>query len=229
MTQLEIESTQVHELYERIISLYETKTKAGSKKRLIISIAGVPGSGKTTLAETLVKKLSNSIKTAMLPQDGFHLYRSELQALPNPEEAVERRGAPFTFNSKAFLELIKKLNDEKYAKKDICAPSFDHKLKDPVENDIIIESDVKIVIIEGNYVLLKDPYWSEITDYVDESWFLDTPFTITLGRLVRRHLEAGIVTTEEEAFKRANGSDMINAKYIVENSKSPDVRIFTRE
>lgn len=42
----------------------------------MIGVVGIPGSGKTTLAnEILGKKLLNS---CALPMDGYHLYRKDL-------------------------------------------------------------------------------------------------------------------------------------------------------
>lgn len=34
-------------------------------------------------------------------------------------------------------------------------PSFDHALKDPIENDISLEEDIEHVIVEGIYVFDK--------------------------------------------------------------------------
>ena len=50
----------------------------------------------------------------------------------------------------------------------IAAPSFDHALKDPVQEGIRISSRVRLVIIEGNYTLLKQSPWDQIADICDE-------------------------------------------------------------
>lgn len=193
--------------------------------RLIVLIAGIPGSGKSTIAHNVCKALnSQQLKTEVLPQDGFHYYREELKKFDNPEEAIERRGAPFTFNSRAFLNLISKLNDPKHKNTDILAPSFDHKLKDPVEEDVQISADTKVILIEGNYVLLKDPVWSEIVHIADDTWYVEASSEdVRLDRIIKRHLAAGIATTAEDARARAMGSDQLNATYIVENSQIPNV------
>jgi pantothenate kinase len=57
----------------------------------------------------------------------------------------------------------------------ISAPSFDHAAKDPVENGIRISSRSRIVIVEGNYTLLKQSPWSDVA----ESWaekYVTRPF-----------------------------------------------------
>ena len=33
-------------------------------------------------------------------------------------------------------------------------PSFDHRVGDPVDDDIVVEPEHRVVLIEGNYVLL---------------------------------------------------------------------------
>ncbi|KAK6458368.1 pantothenate kinase-like protein [Scheffersomyces xylosifermentans] len=227
-------TNQVSELASRVLENYRRKTSEGeedkakaSPKRYVISLAGVPGAGKSTFSEAVVKELNKTIKSAILPQDGFHLYRTELQKLPNPEEAIIRRGAPFTFNAKAFVDLVSKLNHPQYLVEVLKAPSFDHRLKDPVEDDIHIEADTKIVIVEGNYVSLEDEYWNEISSYVDETWFVKTDMDVVRERIVKRHLAAGIARNEKEAIERADGSDLVNAHYILKHSKPTDVIIVT--
>lgn len=50
----------------------------------------------------------------------------------------------------------------------IHAPSFDHAIQDPVMDDIKISSRTKVAVIEGNYTLLNERYWSKVADLVDE-------------------------------------------------------------
>lgn len=45
------------------------------RKRLLVSIAGIPGSGKSTISCVLEAKIKDCI---VIPMDGFHLYRKEL-------------------------------------------------------------------------------------------------------------------------------------------------------
>lgn len=87
--------------------------------------------------------------------------------------AFQRRGAPFTFDANAFLSLIKTLKSTPVTTGDepeqpVYAPSFDHAVQDPVENDIVVSSRNRIVIVEGNYTLLDQKPWSEIPDLCDE-------------------------------------------------------------
>jgi pantothenate kinase len=110
---------------------------------------------------------------AFVPMDGFHLTRETLAAMPNAEEAIARRGAPFTFDPNGLLRLVESLRIPLDSEsKSIFAPSFDHAVKDPVENDIEILPTDRIVIIEGNYLHLQDEPWNLIAGRMDELYVL---------------------------------------------------------
>lgn len=70
--------------------------------------------------------------------------------MPNPVEAHERRGAPFTFDPAALRRLVLKLREPIVAgAPPIYAPSFDHATKDPVEDDIAILDTQRVLVFEG--------------------------------------------------------------------------------
>lgn len=96
-----------------------------------------------------------------------------LSAFQDPENAFRRRGAPFTFDAEAFIDLVRALKmapvtASREPEQPVYAPSFDHAMQDPVENDIAISSRNRIVIVEGNYTLLNQKPWNEITSLCDE-------------------------------------------------------------
>lgn len=198
-------------------------------QRLLIAVSGIPGSGKTTLAAEITKRLNtlhrqqspgtsnSSPLAAFVPMDGYHLTRAQLDAMPDPVLAHARRGAAFTFDAESFLQLVKKLREP------ICpetptlhAPSFDHAIKDPIENDIAIPTSVRIVIFEGNYLSLKKSPWKDAAELMDEKWFVDVNFHVARRRLVERHVKAGIAKDEDEAGKRADENDLVNGREIIE-------------
>lgn len=195
---------------------------AREKKRVVVAVAGVPGAGKTTLVGHLVEKLrTKKILAAVLPQDGYHYYRLELAQFEDPEEAFRRRGAPFTFNAERFVEDVTSVAAGKHTK----VPLFDHSKKDPVEDDIDIGDDVRVVLIEGNYVGLEDEPWNRLKHVCNELWVASTPPETVRERIVRRHLASGIAATTQEAEERADGLDLQNAIYIQQHTRKPDVVI----
>uniref|UniRef100_A0A914YZQ1 Phosphoribulokinase/uridine kinase domain-containing protein n=1 Tax=Panagrolaimus superbus TaxID=310955 RepID=A0A914YZQ1_9BILA len=195
----------------------------GGFKRIMIGLAGPPGSGKTTTAQKVCEKINEFIAdgaATVLPMDGFHIPRKKLQEMENPEYLFKRRGAPFTFDSEALLAIIKKLKSNKETT--VKAPSFDHALKDPIQDDIEIPASIKLIILEGNYLLLKDPVWFEISEEFDQKWLITADWEIIKDRLIQRHLKAGICSNYDEALARANENDIPNGHYIIENSVKPD-------
>lgn len=113
----------------------------------------------------------------------------------------------------------------------IRAPSFDHGVKgksvlstlriyklDPVEHDIPINPTHRIVVIEGNYIQLTVPPWDEATQLLDEKWFITVERDVARGRVVKRHLIAGIAKTEQEAAMRFDENDWPNGEFLINNS-----------
>lgn len=124
----------------------------------------------------------------------------------------------------------------------IYAPSFDHAVQDPVDDDIAISSRNRVVIVEGNYTLLNQKPWNEITKLCDEKygprsqtrrqqrltnlrWFVDVPPETVRDRLAARHLAAGIETSYEAAVQRAETNDIPNGEMIRSLLIEPDVTI----
>ncbi|KAK0727032.1 P-loop containing nucleoside triphosphate hydrolase protein [Lasiosphaeria miniovina] len=209
-------------------------------RRLIIAIAGIPGSGKTTLASVLTKALNTRHAalhgpgappvTAFVPMDGYHLTRAQLSAMPDPANAHARRGAEFTFDGAGFLRLVRALREPLGpATADVLAPSFDHAVKDPKEDDIAVHPTHRIVVLEGLYVLLDQEPWRSAAALTDERWFVEVNFSVARRRLARRHLAAGIVADLEAGDQRAVGSDLVNGEQIVRLRLPVDEVVTSRE
>jgi pantothenate kinase len=217
--------------YTRLAETIRQEANAHSKKRFLVAIAGIPGSGKTTTAVAVSRLLNaqpSPKHTTLLSMDGFHLSRAMLDRLPNREEAYIRRGAPWTFDAARFVQFIHRLRN--WADSTPCAsaetiyaPSFDHEAKDPVENGIAITDDAEIVIIEGNYLLLDEPEWREVAALVDYRVFVESDLQEARERVARRHVLAGIEKTLEDAFRRVDSNDYLNAVTIREKLIIPDM------
>mmetsp|Transcript_6778 Transcript_6778/g.17369 ORF Transcript_6778/g.17369 Transcript_6778/m.17369 type:complete len:239 (+) Transcript_6778:1-717(+) len=132
--------------------------------RVFIGLAGAPGSGKSTLAAAVCARLNAAAGAdiaVVFPMDGFHYYRAQLAAFPDPEEATRRRGAPFTFDARAFVDRVRAAKDNRADA--TLVPAFDHEVHDPEEGKIVISPTHKVIFVEGNYLLLPDAPWSELT------------------------------------------------------------------
>ena len=125
--------------------------------------------------------------------------------------------------SDAFLALIKQLRKPITPEsKTLYAPSFDHAVKDPVEDDIAINVSTKILVFEGNYVALNVEPWSEAADLMDQIWFVELDNDVARKRLISRHVKAGIAKDEEDAGKRADQNDLINGQEIMQKRRKID-------
>jgi pantothenate kinase len=168
----------------------------------LVALVGIPGSGKSTLCDRLAKRLPNSI---ILPMDGYHLYRCQLT-----QAAMKRRGSPHTFDAVKLREDIERLRQNHCG----SFPAFDHAVKDPEPDAIHIDADCSIVIIEGNYLLLKE--WN-LEHLFDVTIFLDCDLHEAMSRVQQRHLRSGIVATKEEAAERVKENDLLNARLILDD------------
>lgn len=219
---------QVDRLVQKTWTKFQDVPKS---QRLMIAVSGIPGSGKTTLASIVANRinelhhtrspgLSSSDEIAtFIPMDGYHLSRAQLSAMPDPDTAHARRGAAFTFDAPAFLELAKKLREPLLPESQtLYAPSFDHAVKDPIADDIPIHPSTRVLIFEGNYLSLGTgaPEWKEAAELMDELWYVDVDEDVARKRLVKRHIAAGLAKNETEATRRANENDLVNGREIKE-------------
>lgn len=107
--------------------------------------------------------------------DGFHLSRVLLSAIPNPSNAHARQGAAFNSDSTKFLTLVQKLRLQLSPKNtaNTYVPSFDHAVKDPIEDDITLLPTARILMFEGNYLSLGKELWKEAATFMDELWVVN--------------------------------------------------------
>ena len=167
--------------------------------RAILGITGAPAAGKTTLAEELVAALA-PIGVAHVPMDGFHLADIELDRLG----LRDRKGAPETFDSLGYAALLRRIKEDE--DQIVYAPGFERVIEQPIAGAIPIERDARLIITEGNYLLI----WAGLR--LDEIWYTDLDQDTRMRRLVARHIRFG--KPEEAAIAWATGTDERNAALI---------------
>ncbi len=175
---------------------------AGSRRRLI-ALAGPPGSGKSTMARRLSDSLTNAGRLAqVVPMDGFHLDNSILQG----RGLLNRKGAPETFDLVGFRFLIERLHQPD----EIYFPVFDRRRDLAVAGAGFVSADCEFIIVEGNYLLLDEPGWKELSSQWDLSVWLSVALQELEARMLRRWLSYGL--SKENARIRAQENDLPNAR-----------------
>ncbi|MEU0216914.1 nucleoside/nucleotide kinase family protein [Streptomyces sp. NPDC006265] len=187
-------------------------------RRAILGIAGSPGAGKSTLAGRLVRELNGTGDpwVAHVPMDGFHLADAELERLGRRD----RKGAPDTFDAAGYAALLWRLRDGP-GDDIVYAPGFERVLEQPLAGAIPVPPTARLVITEGNYLLLGTGAWARIRPLLDEVWFCELPERERVRRLVARHEEFG--KTHEEAVAWVSRSDERNAELVAASRGRADL------
>jgi pantothenate kinase len=225
---------------------------ASPASRIIVGVAGPPAAGKSTLAPALAKLLcrdgagrdvgraaassdmrpdtgavvrrdaagSDSGPAAVaLGMDGFHLANSELSRLG----LSTVKGAPETFDAYGFIALLKRLRDPHEPV--VYAPTYGRNVHESIGSAVPVRSSTRVVVVEGNYLLLPTSPWDQVKPLLDLACYLDVPSSARLGALLRRQRSRGL--DAEAARDWVYRSDEANARLIETTKPYADV-VLTR-
>jgi pantothenate kinase len=188
-----------------------------SAGRFVLGVTGPPGAGKSTVAALIERRANERLaagSAAVAPMDGFHLSNEELDALG----LRHVKGAPETFDVDGFVHLLKRVRAEAHAT--IGWPDFDRAREETVPDAIAISPDTRLVVVEGNYLLLDRRGWRDVRPLLDEAWYVDAARSVLRERLLSRALAGG--RTEADAVAHVDGSDLLNAKLVARTKAAAD-------
>jgi pantothenate kinase len=157
--------------------------------RFLLGVTGAPGAGKSTWA---AEQARLDPETAVLPMDGFHLPQAELVRLGRRD----RMGAPDTFDVDGFVATLEALRSPGIVR----APGFDRVIEEPAPDAIVIGAGIRVVIVEGNYLLHDRDGWERVRPLLDRVVFLAPDEAVRRGRLIARHVAFGKTPEEAEAW-----------------------------
>lgn len=195
--------------------------KIAGKPRILIGIAGPPASGKSTLAEAVVRRLNaehdrDVPHSALLAMDGYHLDNRLLKA----RGLLARKGAPQTFNAHGFCQAVHQLAKPG---EEAFFPTFDRERDLAIANAVAISPETPVVVVEGNYLLLNTDPWRSLRAAFAVSVFVRPSIDMLRERLVQRWLTHGL--DAQAALARATQNDLPNAKTVIEQSQEADLML----
>ena len=191
--------------------------RANGRDRFVVALAGPPASGKTTLTERLFEFLeARGEKAVVVAMDGFHLDNDTLSARGH----LSRKGAPFTFDGEGFVKLLERIAS---GKEGVSVPGFDRTADTTVADVSTVSRHERIVLVEGNYLLLDSAPWNRLAAMFDLTVAVQPPLAMLEERLIRRWLDHG--HTLDAAKARAEANDLPNARVVLERSVRADITL----
>ena len=144
---------------------------------LIIGIAGGTGSGKTTVARSVIERLG-SAKVTFISQDNYYKDQSHL----TPEQRrLTNYDHPFAFDNDLLIEHLTLLKKGQAA----YAPVYDFTIDNRAAGETIELAPNHIVIVEGLHVLIDE----HLRTLLDIKVFVDTDSDVRILRRVLRDME----------------------------------------
>lgn len=185
--------------------------------RSVLGIAGSPGVGKSTLVECLLNRIAERKGpgwAAQVPMDGFHLADAQLRRLGR----LERKGAPDTFDPAGYAHLLERVRTA--TETEVYAPGFDRELEQPLAAALVVLPGARLVVTEGNYLLIDGPDWVRARQAMDRVWFVAGNEQLRISRLTARHVRFG--KSERDARAWVAEVDERNAARVAPTAAAAD-------
>lgn len=184
--------------------------------RRFVAIAGAPGSGKSTTVERLFDALEATHPgvAAILPMDGFHYDDAVLHAMGRRPW----KGAPDTFDVGGLASVLDRL---KPADDTVAVPVFDRELEISRGSARLIGTNARLILCEGNYLLLNRAPWDRLAGRFDLEVMIDVPEQELARRLRRRWVHYKL--TEDEIRAKLEDNDLPNGRTVRSESREADL------
>ena len=190
---------------------------AQGEARRVVAVAGPPGSGKSTFAERLHAALAGRVAAEVLPMDGYHYDDIVLNARGHRP----RKGAPHTFDVDGFAAMLTRLRADDG--RDVAVPVFDRSIEIARAGARIVPAATRLVIVEGNYLLLDDPDWARLRPLFDATVFLRVPEDELTRRLEARW--QGYSMDAAGIRAKLEDNDLPNARLVNAGSVPADYEV----
>ncbi len=222
---LEIDRAQVEQFYlplaRRVLALEQPGARAAA------AVAGPPGSGKSAFAALLAaaaNALAGRPLAACVGMDGWHYPNAYLETHTLQREGREIplravKGAPETFDALALADFLHAAR----AGGELPYPIYSREVHDPLPAAGRLTPAQRILILEGNYLLLDQPPWSSLRPLFDLTIFLTAGPPTLLDGLIQRHLRGG--KDPALAERHARSVDLPNIHLVLEHSSPAGITV----
>src|SRR5690606_27676150 len=119
----------------------------------------------------------------------------------------------------AFVGFVQTL---KAARTTVIVPGYSRAIEDVVDNGGSVAPEIKLLVIEGNYLLLPEEPWASLKALFDLSVFLEVPREVVRARLLKRHAEHGLFS-EARNRKHVERVDLANYDRVAAARERADV------
>lgn len=169
-------------------------------ERAMLAIAGPPGSGKSVLAALLTRAVQaldhdRHINPVAMGLDGFHYpnetLRSRRVAIAGhaPVQMELYKGAEFTYDVEAAKAKFREIKAGHG--RTVAAPAYDRRLHEPVPDRVLVPPQCRLVVVEGNYLLLDQGDWRGTASIFDLSVYVNIAPRHCKPALIARHRRGG--------------------------------------
>jgi pantothenate kinase len=210
---LELDRAQIERFYNPLATVL--LSMSGSAPRLMVAVAGPPGSGKTAFATILVAVANAEADDqlgVLVGLDGWH-YPNAYLATHFIQWSGERvalrdiKGAPETFDADAAYHCLSQIRGGGQ----VSFPVYSRRSHQPIAGGIVASSH-RLVVAEGNYLLLGEDPWSRFRQLFDVRVFISASPETLVESLRERHLRVGKTLAETE--RQIGLVDLPNARRV---------------
>lgn len=180
--------------------------------RLVLGIAGGTGSGKTTVAESIMSRLEIDAAT-VIQQDAYYRDLADL-----PPRHRERRNFdhPDALENELFVEHLEKLRDGR----PVGQPVYD--FTSHIRTDETVDLVPRDVVIAEGILLFHDP---AVRRLLDIKIFVDTPSDIRLVRRIERDIRERGRTLESVSEQYLRTVRPMHEEFVEPSKRHADVII----
>lgn len=151
------------------------RTNIGSEIPVIVGIAGGSGSGKTTIAESLVEQLNGNV--ALVQHDAYYRHTPELSFEARSQVNYDH---PASLESELLVEHLVSLQSGQAIEKPVY--DFARHLR---SDEVVVVQPAPVILVEGILVLAE----LGLRAVLDLKVFVDTDADIRLARRLERDIE----------------------------------------